>query len=370
MNNSNKNFAVTLVSAAFILMFCVMCIKAYFNPTEKSESERRPLAQFPEEITWAGIVDKTVINDFEDYTVDQFPLREFFRSLKARFQLKVLGLKENNGMTEVDGYIAKIEPDFTEGLVDYSVGRLEYIYNKYLKDSGGDLFVSVVPDKNYFLGRDFGYPSPDYAALVNKVKAELSGMEYVDLFDTLELSDYYRTDTHWSQDKIGEAVKKLTDALGVSDRISGEYTENQKENFEGVYYLQSALYPKPDTLTYLTNDTINGLKVFDYEKNKFVGGVYSDKDFESEDGYNFFLYGTRALLRIDNPNATTDEELIIFRDSFGSSISPLLAEGYKSVYVVDIRYVMPDMLGSFIDFEGKDVLFLYSTLVLNQKAFK
>ena len=38
---------------------------------------------------------------------------------------------------------------------------------------------------------------------------------------------------------------------------------------------------------------------------------------------------------------------------------------------MDIRYVMPDMLGMMqIDFEGKDVLFLYIALVLNQKAFK
>ena len=87
-------------------------------------------------------------------------------------------------------------------------------------------------------------------------------------------------------------------------------------------------------------------------------------------GYDFFLSGTRALLRIDNPNASTDEELIIFRDSFGSSLSPLLVEGYKSIYIVDIRYVMPDMLGMMIDFEGKDVLMMYSALVLNQKAFK
>lgn len=370
MNNKTRDLVVSAIFIVFMVFFVTMCVMSYLNPVEKSESERRPLAQFPEEITWEGIVDKSVIEDFEDYTVDQFPFREFFRSLKARFQLNVLRLKENNGLTVVDGTIAKIEPEFTDGLVDYSVGRLEYIYNKFLKDNGGDHFISIVPDKNYFLGRDYGYPSPDYAALIDKVQTELSEMEYIDIFGTLELSDYYRTDTHWSQDKIGEAVKKLTDSLGVSDRYSGEYVENKLEGFEGVYYKQSALYPKPDTLTYLTNDVINGLKVFDYEKNKFVGGVYSEEMFNGEDGYNFFLYGTRALLRIDNPNATTDEELVIFRDSFGSSISPLLAEGYKSVYVVDIRYVMPDMLGSFINFEGKDVLFLYSTLILNQKAFK
>ena len=370
MNNRIKNIVVSATFIAFMAFFAVMCTVAYFNPVKTSESERRPLAQFPEEITWEGVLDKTVIEDFEDYTVDQFPFREFFRSLKAKFHLKVLGLKENNGMTELDGYIAKIEPEFTDGLVDYSTGRLEYVYEKYLKDNGGDKFVALIPDKNYFLGRDYGYPAPDYASLIEKLKESLPEAEYVDVFDTLELTDYYRTDTHWSQDKIGGVVDKLAEALGISDRLDKNYTEHRLENFEGVYYKQSALYPERDTLVYLTSDAIDGLTVFDYEQNKTVGGVYDHSQFEGEDGYNFFLYGTRALLRIDNPNATTDEELIIFRDSFGSSISPLLAEGYKSVYVIDIRYIAPDLLGNFVDFEGKDVLFMYSPLVLNQKAFK
>ena len=41
-----------------------------------------------------------------------------------------------------------------------------------------------------------------------------------------------------------------------------------------------------------------------------------------------------------------------------------------SGYLVDIRYIDPDFLGTLIDFEGKDALFLYSALILNPKAFK
>ena len=38
-----------------------------------------------------------------------------------------------------------------------------------------------------------------------------------------------------------------------------------------------------------------------------------------------------SLLTVDNPNARTDRELVIFRDSFGSSLAPLLLEGYSRV---------------------------------------
>ena len=55
----------------------------------------------------------------------------------------------------------------------------------------------------------------------------------------------------------------------------------------------------------------------------------------------------------------------MFRDSFGSSLAPLLLEGYARVTLVDIRYISPALLDRFISFADQDVLFLYSTSVLN-----
>ena len=352
MQKKVKNIAVTFSFLIALAFWVGMCVKMYMHPVETSESERRPLAQFPTEITWESIVDRTSIEKFEDYTVDQFPFREFFRSVKAKFHLNVLGLAENNGLAVKDGYIAKIEPEFTDELVDYSLGRLQYVYEKFLKENGGDKFVAVIPDKNYFLGKEYGYPAPDYEKLVEKVMEKLPDMYYINFFDVLELEDYYRTDTHWSQDKIGGVADTLLEALGAADRVNGNYTENTLYPFYGVYYGQSALKPTPDTITYLTSDILDACTVYDYETGK-TSGIYDFEKFEGKDGYDFFLSGTKALLRIDNPNATTEEELIVFRDSFGSSITPLLAEGYKSVYLVDIRYVMPDLLDRFIEFEGK-----------------
>lgn len=94
-------------------------------------------------------------------------------------------------------------------------------------------------------------------------------------------------------------------------------------------------------------------------------GVYDLEKAEGQDPYEIFLSGSKSLLTIENPACDTGRELILFRDSFGGSIAPLLAEGYSAVTVVDIRYVSSDMLERLVDFHGQDVLFLYSTLVLN-----
>ena len=84
-----------------------------------------------------------------------------------------------------------------------------------------------------------------------------------------------------------------------------------------------------------------------------------------KDPYEMYLNGSDALLTIENPNAETDRELILFRDSFGSSIAPLLDSGYSRITLIDLRYIKSDLIKNFVSFENQDVLFLYSTLVLN-----
>ena len=72
-----------------------------------------------------------------------------------------------------------------------------------------------------------------------------------------------------------------------------------------------------------------------------------------------------SLITIENQDTKSDKELVIFRDSFASSITPLLTEAYSKITLVDIRYLRSDFLDKFIDFNHQDILFLYSSLVLN-----
>ena len=86
------------------------------------------------------------------------------------------------------------------------------------------------------------------------------------------------------------------------------------------------------------------------------------------DAYDVFLSGAAALLTVENPLAQTERELILFRDSFGSSLAPLLLSGYRRVTLVDLRYIASSELEKYIDFDDQDVLFLYSTQILNSGA--
>ena len=147
--------------------------------------------------------------------------------------------------------------------------------------------------------------------------------------------------------------------------VKAEYEVKTLENdFYGGYYGQSALPLEAEKIKYLENDILKNCKVFDYQNNKEIS-VYDMEKAEGKDPYEMFLGGPLSLVTIENEKAKTDKELIIFRDSFGSSIAPLLVEGYKKITLVDIRYIHPNLLENYIEFNSQDVLFLYSTSVLN-----
>ena len=124
-----------------------------------------------------------------------------------------------------------------------------------------------------------------------------------------------------------------------------------------------------EPLNYLYNVLFDSCKVTDYETNSEMP-IYDLAKTESAkgEGYDMFLGGSKSLITIENPNAATDKELVIFRDSFGSSIAPLFAEAYSKITLVDIRYLPSEMVGRFVTFDNQDVLFLYSTPVLNNSV--
>ncbi|MBR5808756.1 MAG: hypothetical protein IKY39_01445, partial [Clostridia bacterium] len=84
-----------------------------------------------------------------------------------------------------------------------------------------------------------------------------------------------------------------------------------------------------------------------------------------KDAYEMFLSGTTPLVEIINENSASEKELVVFRDSYASSLVPLLVPGYSKITVVDIRYMQSNFVGNFIDFDNQDVYFIYSTTLLN-----
>ena len=328
-----------------------------------SYSERRELAKFPE-LSAQTVLDGSFMEEFEIYAMDQFPFREAFRRLKAEALFDLFRQKDSHGVYVAEGYASKMEYPLNEAMLDHAADRFQYLYDEYLGEAE-HVYFSVIPDKNCFLAPKNGYLSLNYEELVQSMREKTEFMTYIDIFGTLELEDYYRTDTHWRQERLSETAKVLAEAMGAS--LNLEYEEKELElPFYGVYCGQSALPLKPDTIRYLTGGVLDSCTVTCYDSGEPEAiPMYDMEKAAGKDPYEMFLSGTRAILTIENPLVQNRRELIVFRDSFGSSLIPLLAEGYETITVIDIRYVDSRLLGDLVSFGGQDVLFLYSTLLLN-----
>ena len=351
-----KKYQTILVLA----LWGALALWAWFIPSKQiSEAERRPLAQKP-------AFSEKFQTEFEAYSLDQFPLRDGFRRLKSLFHTGVLGQKDNNGIYLTNGTAVKQEYPLSTDSVKHAMGRFQKIYDEYLTESR--CFYAIIPDKGYYLGKDSGHLTMDYDALYAQMAEGLPWAQEIDLRPVLSGQDYYRTDTHWRQENLIPAASALCEGLGVTPPKTEQFATTPLERpFYGVYYGQAALPMEPDEMILMESDLLEQCTVYDHETGK-VGSVYDMTKLDSRDLYDVYLSGARALLTIENPNAGTDRELIVFRDSFGSAIVPLLMADYAKVTLVDIRYIQPDLLGQFLDFHGQDALFLYSTLVLNSSA--
>lgn len=349
------------------ILWAALTLGAWFLPgKELSVSERRPLAQLPS-ITAQNLLSGRFMADFEDASLDQFPLRDSFRRVKSLFSTRILRQRDNNGIYLTQGTAVKQEYPLNVTSLQHALNRFDRVYRDYLEPGNCRVYAAMVPDKGYYLAEESGHLAMDYAEMERLLREGMPWAEYIDLTGSLTGGDYYRTDTHWRQECLLDTAELLCSRLGAEPPREGDFRAAAlEEPFYGVYYGQAALPMEPDTLYVLESDLLEGCTVYDYETGRETG-VYT-RDTGSRDLYDVFLGGAKALLAIDNPNASSDRELIVFRDSFGSSLTPLLMQGYARVTLVDIRYIAPGMLGQFLDFDGRDVLFLYSTLVLNNSS--
>ena len=348
---------------AILILWLGLCITAWVWPSgEISESERRKLQQFPE-ISMKEILSGDWMEDLESYTLDQFPLRDGFRRVKALVHYNLLGQKDNNGIYLADGYAAKVEYPLNENSLDNALVKFQKIYDKYL--TGSKVYFSVVPDKGMFLAEPNGYLALDYQNLMNKMAEGMPWAEFADISGDLALESYYKTDTHWRQEEILNVAETLCAALGTGAFEQSEMSRETLERpFYGVYYGQAALPMDAERMVLLHHEILENCTVYNHENGKTTG-IYDESKLESQDLYDVFLSGAAALLTIENPAGDPGKELIVFRDSYGSSLIPLLVKDYVKVTVIDTRYIASDLLDRFVDFHGQDVLMLYSTLLLN-----
>ncbi|MEG2660653.1 MAG: DHHW family protein [Oscillospiraceae bacterium] len=271
---------------------------------------------------------------------------------------------DKNGIYKVDDYYAEALGEVNEKSVSGFCKKLNGIKAEYLTDKN-KVFYAIVPDKGFYL-QNSGYPTTDYAKMFSLTQKGLEGFTQIELTDKLSLSDYYKTDSHWRQEKLGEVVTTIGSAMGFSVDISA-FTQNSSEDFIGSFAKSIVGKAPKESLVYLTDATTDAATADNYQQPDFHK-IYDVSRLDSKLPYDVFLSGATPVVTITNPLAQTEKSLVVFRDSYASSLAPLLLGGYKTVTLIDLRYMSAPLIKDFISFDNQDVLFLYSTWVINNSA--
>lgn len=360
----NKRKSIATMVVFFVILWGFLLGFLLLPDAALSYTERRKLEQLPKP-TVESILSTEYMKSLEQYAQDQFPLREELRAMKAQLQYQVLRQGDSKGIYLANGSAIKMEATLKPEEVLFCADKINALYETYLQ--GMNVYCAVIPDKNYFAAEEFQHLSYDYGRMMTLFTQRLSQVQYVDLFGSLSLSDYYLSDAHWRQEALGPVRDTLAKAMGIQDRLPDleTYARQELYPFQGVYVGQSALPVEADRLVYLTNPVLDQATVRSAEQEGSLLSVYAPEKLTGMDGYDVFLHGAQAIITMENPLATTDKELILFRDSFGSSLAPLFLDAYKKVTLIDLRYVASPYLGDFVEFSDQDVLFLYSTGIVN-----
>lgn len=291
---------------------------------------------------------------------------------------------ENGIGTSTDYYIVEDAiyekmGDTNSNAIASNMKKINAVWENYLQNN--KVAFTVIPDKTYYLENQI---DTSFREIETEVANNLNpAITYFKISDVLSLEDYYRTDMHWKQENLEEVVSTILKQFNLNNEASIQaqseigskeietptYEEKSLGEFYGTYTTEIENSVTPDELRYLTNAEIENSNVYS-EENQTNQPVYNlAKAEETGNKYDVFLSGASAIETIKNENANTGKKLILFRDSFGSSLAPLLIPYYDEIVLIDLRYVNYTILENYLDFseyENQDVLFIYSSRVINR----
>jgi hypothetical protein len=160
----------------------------------------------------------------------------------------------------------------------------------------------------------------------------------------------------------------LVRAMGYA-ALEGYQLEEVTDAFAGSLYGRAAVASIPrDRIHVAHNAVLDGLTICRYESLddvKCLDSVYFAEKLGGLDPYDVFLGGAAPITVIENELASNDDELVLFKDSYAHSLAPFLAQHFRRVTLFDLRYVRTELILEHFDLDGKAVLFLYSTTILN-----
>ena len=207
------------------------------------------------------------------------------------------------------------------------------LMDDYCKEHGSQFVFVIAANKNSIYSGNMPYYYAKTAAPGNRVrlieKLRTEGIKYVDLYDVFAAENkvlYHKTDSHWNNEGAALAAHAIHTVTGTEhiDRY-GKAPYKVRKDFKGD--LAAMMYPS---------------------------AVPLEEEIYYDDG-PVFEYVGKVGSNFDNKIRTTGtwvKNLLMYRDSFGSSLLPFMAEPYRNalfsrsltMQVKDYESIKPDVV--------------------------
>lgn len=350
-----------LIAAVFIGIIGVICLlNILVPPPGLLFAERRVPAKFPE-LTADTVLSGEFSEGFENYANDNFIFRDAFRAVNSFLVFEVYWQADKSGLYRSDAVGLGRFADISDETL-YEVSQKILGISEVFQGLDMNLYYSLIPDKSIYA--DMYLPGYDFDNAERIFFVTLPEFSYIPISNFLNAGSFYRTDLHWNQKSLTDAANQLLFNMGA-DAMPRDFVSVPLGNFRGVYAGQYALPVAPDEMSYYWFDNIWASYLSPETMQMEPGLIYDAGKLSGIDPYDFFLQGPQPVVTIDNPSrAGSPRELYMFRDSFGSSLAPLLANSYSRITLIDLRYIHLSMLGEYVGFTpGSDVLFIFSSQI-------
>ena len=347
-----KRFSTdSLIVYGTLVLLLALGIASFAFSHRFSDWEKRYLAKEPGNYS---LTDWKLNTDMETFLSDQIPFRRQLVSLNAAVQVYTGRGTELEAWPLGDAVVEKP----VEGDPEKAERRLEM-----MRSVAGDIPCRfMIPPTAGMLKSEYmtSFRAALYreeAALYDQVTASEDFIALRESFEKSEEEVFYRTDHHWNENGVYLAYLAFCRSEGLNPAGQDAFIRTEYEPFYGTTFSRSAFpFVKADTLVCMEPRNPVTLTT--------DGEVYHHLIFpekaESYDGYEVYLNGNHGMLTIDNPDAEQGT-LVVFRDSFASSLLPYLSVHYRRIVAVDARYYPGTFRQVLADIgEVEEILYLYS----------
>lgn len=319
-NTPKKPFAIAYVAIVAVLCLIPSMGLLFGGGEVSSDSDAAPAPQL---VLEDGGINVNVASDAGAWFDDHFAFRNEWVTVAAKIQ-GLFGVSPNESVVHgTNGwlYYGDSVDDFrgTDQLSDralFDIAHSMKLVQTYAIGHGIDFAFTVSPNKNTLYGENMPYYYQVKAGDTNldRIVAFLQdeGVNYVDsrsLFQSREGVLYHARDSHWNNEGAAMVADALMTALGHEHRdYSGEPTTERADFVGDLDKMLFPASPTPETEVYYDEPA-----AFEY----VTENVESNFD-----------------PKIETASAAEDAEgsLVMYRDSFGNSLLPFMAEGYSQAY--------------------------------------